>query len=212
MEKANHLDSHLTIGEKITKGTSAGENFQMDGNIDIQAKGADIATATNVAQKATDFVTSLETQLAAAIIAKNTAETNLGTKYNSGVDKANEVYPGNVEKLKGLSLTMGVHKSDVPVCEKGTGGSVVQSGHSGKASFHCNPLKYAKDIRMMETQSTDTMNEANYYPANPTSFDNSKGGEITPKNTGIITWWRFYGHNASGDGIWSDPIGGFPIH
>jgi hypothetical protein len=89
---------------------------------------------------------------------------------------------------------------------------MVQSGHSGKGNFHCNKLANAKDFRLMETTDPATLDETKYYAANPVSFDNSRGGEVTPKTVGVITWWRFYGHNAAGDGIWSDPFGGFPIH
>jgi hypothetical protein len=212
MEKAVHMDDHLTLGEKIDKGTLAGVKFQLDGNADIQSKGADIATATQEASDADAHVESLKSQLAAAEVIKSAKAATLDNVYNGGVDKANEVYPGKVDILKGLSLTMAKDHKARPLCEKGTGGSMVQSGHSGKGNFHCNKLANAKDFRLMETTDPATLDETKYYAANPVSFDNSRGGEVTPKTVGVITWWRFYGHNAAGDGIWSDPFGGFPIH
>ena len=83
MEKAIHMDPSFTLDEKIKKGKEAGEKFQSDTNVDVQAKGADIATKTTLATKASDLVTSLETQLAAAITA--IASAMLVLSSSSGV-------------------------------------------------------------------------------------------------------------------------------
>ena len=210
--KAIHIDSHFTLVEIIKKGNNAAGKFQDDVNLDIKAKGADMQLKADVAQKATDAVTGLKTDLAAAIVTQTDRETDLITSFNSGVDKANEVYPSNDEVLKSLGLTLSKDHKDVPICDMPASCSAVQSEHSGKVNMHWHSLANAKNFPVMETTSADTMDEKNYYPANPVSFDNSKGGEITPKQLGVITWWRIYGHNASGDGVWSAPFGGFPVH
>ncbi len=103
-------------------------------------------------------------------------------------------------------------ETKVPKPKKITGCKMIQSEHSGKGKVSFKKAKYIKNYMLMETTAADTKDEKNYYPANPISFDNSKGGLVTPKQKGIITWWRVYGHNASGDGIWSEPFGGFPIY
>ena len=125
--------------------------------------------------------------------------------------KANEKYPNNEAKLSGLGCTLSKEKQALPIPGKVMNGSAVQSEHSGKANMHWKSEPNAKIYFVMETTSTDIMNESKYYPANPTSFDNSKGGEVTPKTLGVPVWWRVYAHNASGDGVWSDPFGGLPI-
>ena len=211
-KKAIHISANETLSDTIDKGQKAGEKFQADGNADIQAKGADIASATAVSVKSKKNVEDLTTQLAAAVIKQESDKTGVVNTYNLGVDKANEVYPHNDAVLVGLSLTLSKDHKDLPVCDQPVGCSAVQSEHSGKANMHWHSLKNAKSYMVMETTSADTMDEKNYYPANPVSFDNSKGGEVVPKQLGVITWWRIYGHNAAGDGVWSAPFGGFPVH
>jgi hypothetical protein len=64
----------------------------------------------------------------------------------------------------------------------------------------------------METTDADNlMNPASYYPGNPQTFLNGKGGEVTPKSPDKVTWWRVYAENAAGKGQWSDPFGGFKL-
>ena len=210
--KAVHIDNHFPLSEVIKTGNNSAGKFQADGNADIQAKGADMLAKANEAQKAADKVTGLQTDLATAVINQTDRETDLISSFNSGVDKANEIYPHDDAVLKGLGLTLSKDHKDLPVCDQPVGCSVVQSEHSGKANTHWHSLKNAKSYMVMETTSADTMDEKNYYPANPVSFDNSKGGEVVPKQLGVITWWRIYGHNAAGDGVWSAPFGGFPVH
>jgi hypothetical protein len=151
--------------------------------------------------------------LATAVIEQTDAEDALVNSYNSGVDKANEVYPHNEDKLTGLGLTLSKDGTPVATPSIVVGCSAVQSEHSGKANMHWHSLKGVRTFMVMETttETSNLMDETKYYPANPASFLTSKGGEVTPKDLTKITWWRVYGVNASGNGVWSAPFGGFIV-
>ena len=210
-KKAVHINTSTAFADIVSEALTMGTNFSADSDTDIAAKGATIIGKRTAAVNADVMVTNLTTQLATAVIAKSDAEASLIEAINSGVDKANEKYPNNEAKLSGLGCTLSKEKQALPIPGKVMNGSAVQSEHSGKANMHWKSEPNAKIYFVMETTSTDIMNESKYYPANPTSFDNSKGGEVTPKTLGVPVWWRVYAHNASGDGVWSDPFGGRPI-
>jgi len=210
-KKANHINPNKSLADIIVESFTMGTNFSADSDTDIAAKGATILGKRTTAKNADDMVTNLTNQLATAVIAKSDAEAKLIEAINSGVDKANEKYPNNEVKLTGLGCTLSKDKQPLPIPGKVMNGSAVQSEHSGKANMHWKSEPNAKNYLIMETTSSETMNESKYYPANPTSFDNSKGGEVIPKTLGVPVWWRVYAHNASGDGVWSDPFGGLPI-
>ncbi len=211
-KKGKHFSPNVPLQEIIDKGAKMGPLLFAETEAEVKAKGLIINNNTADAKLKQKAVSDLETELDSARIDCATSEATLLVNINLGVDKVNEKFPHDEVKIValGIDLTEEGHKR--PLAEKIFGCSVVQSGHSGKGNMHCHCDKNTDSYMIMETQSTDILNEAVYYPGNPTSFNNSRGGEVIPKDVNKITTFRIFGRNTSGDGIWSDPFGGFPIH
>jgi hypothetical protein len=213
MRKGNHITRELTLQEIIDKGDSAQKAFQLDTDLEIIAKGALTDTAKLAAMAKKAIVDGLNESLRTAIIEQTDAEDDLIKVYNLGVDKANEVYPNNVTALSRLTVPLSKEATDVPLPEKIKGCSIVQGTHTGKGKMKFKSTAHVNSYMVMETQDpSNLLDEAKYYPANPVSFDNSRGGEVSPKDPTIPSWYRVYGKNATGNGEWSDPFGGFTFH
>ena len=210
--KAIHINSREPLADIITKSLEVGGKFHSDGNPEIIAKGDIILTSAGDANIKKQTVADLTTQLAAAVLTQNEAEATLVTDYNLGVDKANEVYPNNEIKLTALALVLSGGNAGLPTPTIVEGCSAVKSVHSGFAGMHWHTQAGVRSFLVMETTDlTDLMDETTYYPANPVMFLTSKGGEVKPKDGIKITWWRVYGENAAGEGVWSAPFGGFKV-
>lgn len=96
---------------------------------------------------------------------------------------------------------------------KAEGGSIVQSDSiAGKGLMHYKSCKTASFYKIWESQNADPSIIADFYRAAPDTFPNSHGGLVTPAVYGKNLWYRIQGCNAHGDGILSDPFGGFPFH
>ena len=211
-KKGKHMTPNQPLQQKIDKGTYTGAKMQLDPSAPVVAKGLIIANDALAAKAKKKVVDDLEMALIPARVESDEAEALLVLDFNLGVDKVNEIYPHNEAKITGMGIDLTEENHKRPLPGKIMGGSVVQSDHSGKGNMHCHSEKEADTYVPMETQSTDILNEAVYYPANPTSFSNSKCGEVIPKDKDVKTTWRIFGRNTTGDGPWSDPFGGFPIH
>jgi hypothetical protein len=210
--KANHIPPTVNVGVAIAKGIAAGAAFQLDVNTEVIAKGVIITSKAGALKSANDLVNSLTEQLGTAHLAQNNRKKEFVLGFNLGTDKANEIYPHSDEDLSRLKMFLSKAGTTRPVPGKITGGSLVQSEHSGMGYVHFNYEANTDEYILMETQSTDITNEEVYYPANPIFFSDSRGGEVTPKTKGVNTTYRIFGRNTTGDGFWSDPFGGFPIH
>jgi len=211
-KKAIHIRINQPLADIITKSLEAGAKFHDDGNADIVIKGDITLASADIAKIKMKLVADLNTQLAAAVLDQNKAEVKLVEDFNLGVDKANEVYPNNEIKLTELALTLSGGHTDLPAPTIVDGCSAVKSVHSGFATMHWHRQEGVRSFLVMETTDlTDLMDESTYYPADPVMFLTSKAGEVKPKDSGKITWWRVYGENATGKGVWSAPFGGFKI-
>jgi len=210
--KANHVSNNINVDVAIAKGNSAGAAFEADANAQIISKGTTMVSKAGALKSANDLVISLTEELGTAHIARKNRKKEFVEVFNLGADKANEIYPHSDEDLSRLKMYLSKPGTTRPVPGKITGGSLVQSEHSGMGYIHFNYEANTDEYILMETQSTDIMNEEVYYPGNPIFFSDSKGGEVTPKTKGVDTTYRIFGRNTTGDGFWSDPFGGFPIH
>lgn len=212
-QNANHTSKVSTVQENIDKLENAQVAFQLDLNPLIIAKGADMEGKKIILSGKNSIVQNFEFQLKEAIVARDLAEGNGILSYNLGVDKANEVYPHDTVKLLGLKLILSKISEKALLPEKITGCSVVQGSHTGKGNMHFKHAADVKSYMIMETQDgANLLDESKYYPSNPVSFDNSRGGEVSPKDPTKPTWFRIYGKNATGSGEWSAPFGGFAFH
>jgi len=212
-QKAIHIDKSSTLPQIIEKSGLVEVACQADTNVDIIAKGVDIEGKMVIAVGKKSIVDNMVLALKEATSAQGIAEDNLISSFNLGVDKANEVYPNDIVKLQNLKLDLSKIAEKVPLPLKITGCSVVQGSHTGKGNMHFKHGVHINSYMVMETQDgANLLDESKYYPGNPVSFDNSRGGEVSPKDPTKPSWFRVYGKNATGGGEWSDPFGGFPFH
>ncbi len=212
MRKGKHVSPNETIQDLIDQGEIVGPLMHSDANAQVIAKGDVINTDVAALAAKKLIVENLEIALLEARVVEETAKATFILSYNAGVDKANEIYPHNEAKLTGLGIVLTEENHKRPVPGKVDGCSVVQGDHTGQGLMHMHKESHSDSYQVMETQSADITNEAVYYPANPTSFNNSRGGVVYPKNKDIKTTYRIFGRNTTGDGVWSDPFGGFPFH
>jgi len=199
------LDSHLTVAEKIEQMRAVGKIMAADLDAIIAAQGAALLTQATVLEKKLterDNAHALAVSLTKAV--KNEAKTG-SEVYSTSTGLLETKFPNDDVKWKTFSVELTLPGSPAVLPGIVKGGSVVQSPFQGKGVMHFNHLPKIKFYKIMETTG-DPADLSTYYPANPSTFDSSLGGEIIPKKLGVATFWIVIAHNTAGDGPPSSPF------
>lgn len=198
------LDGNLSVAEKIARMRAVGKPMSLDLDPEIQAQGlALLAEALTLEQDAT----KQDNAASAAVSATETVHAEEKTSadvYKTSVDLLEKKFPNNTAKWLLYSAQLSSAGTSAVLPGKVLSVSVVQDEFAGKGNMHFHHVKGAKIYFVYETQG-NPLDPTTYFPANPKSFDSSKGGQITPKTVGVPSNWIVVAHNGAGDGVPSAP-------
>jgi hypothetical protein len=176
------LDSNLSVADKVVQMRAVGKVMSVD--ID-QVNAHDLALSSTKAVK---------------------AEEKKGSEvYTTSTDLLEKKFPGDEIAWKKYSAKLTLSGSAAVLPDAVKGGSVAQSPFEGRGIMHFNHLKKVDFYKVMESTG-DSADLTTYYPANPSTFDSSAGGEVFPKVLGKPTFWIVIAHNHAGDGPPSAPF------
>jgi hypothetical protein len=199
------LDSHLSVADKIKQIRAVGTVMAADADVDIVTQGkvllkeADIITG-----KVTDQVNAHSLAVSTTKAVKAEEKTG-GEVYSTSTGLLETKFPNDETSWKKYSVDLTLPGSAAVLPDAVKGGSVVQSPFAGRGIMHFNHLKKVDFYKVMESTG-DPADLTTYYPANPSTFDSSAGGEVFPKVIGKPTFWIVIAHNHAGDGPPSAPF------
>jgi hypothetical protein len=198
------LDSHLSIAEKIARMRAVGKPMSLDLDPDISAQGLLLlAAALTMEQDETKQQNAQAVATSATETVHADEKTSAGV-YETSVELLEKKFPNNTAKwlLYSAILSSAGTKAGIPGQVKDV--SVVQSEFDGHGNMHFHHVKGATIYFVYETQG-NPLDPTTYFPANPKSFNSSKGGQITPKTAGIPSNWIVVAHGNGGEGPPSAP-------
>ena len=112
MRKANKIDENDSDEHVFDALDDAGALLAADGNADVAALGALVVSAKGTYSTARSADNAAQIAAETAVDTKN-AKKSLGVKaYNKAVDKVNEIYPNNPDKVTALGLTPSKERTD----------------------------------------------------------------------------------------------------
>ena len=199
------LDSHLSVADKLIQIRAVGKVMAADADIDIAVQGKELLKeADTITDKVTDQVNAHELAISSTKAVK--AEEKTGSEvYSTSTDLLEKKFPNDEISWKKYSVQTTKSGTAAVLPDAVKGGSVVQSPFAGRGIMHFNHLKKVDFYKVMETTG-DPADLTTYYPANPSTFDSSAGGEVFPKVIGKPTFWIVIAHNHAGDGPPSAPF------
>ncbi len=200
------LEGSLSVAKKIVQMRAVGLPMSTDLDLAIAAQGGFLLSeALHLENAETTNVNAHAIAKSAARAVKLEVKAS-GAVYKTSGDLLEVKFPNNQVKWLTFGVKITSPGAAAVIPGKVMDGSVVNSPFVGKGIMHFHHLANADYYKIYETQGI-AVYPTGFYPANPPTFDSSLGGEVTPKNTDVLTNWVVIAHNSAGDGPPSDPFG-----
>lgn len=193
-----------SINYKLEMGGKIFPELEDDPNAAVQAVGATLSNLNTSLRDKQDDKNQKEAAAIEATGVMHEEEKLWITAMKAAAAKVMEIYPNNPNKWKGFGFTLAkstTKSTGKPAKVKklaATTGDLIK-----QIDLHWDSLYNANYI--IHICEGDTTIEENWKPATP-SFSTKSSVTLTGLPQGKLMWFRVKGVNASGQGIWSNPV------
>lgn len=195
---------HKSVAEKLDTARVIYPQLTADPDVQIQAAGNALNTKNaEMRLKDTDRTQKEDDAIQATRVLK-TVETEWDNTMRAAAAKVMEIYPNNPAIWVGFGFEVSSSASSTGVPAKIENLSVTFSEQSGEADLHWDRVANAKSYKIQITEG-DPLVDSNWKFATPDSCTKSQV-TVTELASGKAIWFRVAGFNASGQGVWCNPV------
>lgn len=204
MEKIKLDLFHKSVAEKLDTARVIAPQLIADADVQVQAAGNALnAKNAELRLKDTDRAQKEDDAMQATRVLK-AAEAEWDDSMRAAAAKVTEIYPNDPAKWVGIGFEVSNSASSTGVPAKIENLTVSFSEQSGDVDLHWDRVANAKSYKIQITEGDPTV-ESNWKFATPDSCTKSQV-TVTELASGKAIWFRVAGFNASGQGVWCNPV------